>query len=62
MVFLSPIEERFSIHQATILNIHISLHHIGIKINKNYIITSNMYPPLVRTTKTTLFIQPFDVP
>jgi hypothetical protein len=38
MVFFRPIEERFSIHQAMILNIHVSLCHISIQwISKKFI-------------------------
>lgn len=82
MVFFRPIEERFSIYQVMILNIHVLLHYISIQwiskkfmlfsyvltkkgcnwTNKNYIIGLNMYPPLVRTTKTTLFIKSSNVP
>jgi hypothetical protein len=37
MVFFRPIEERFSIHQAMILNIHVSLCHISIQwISKKF--------------------------
>jgi hypothetical protein len=41
MVFFRPIEERFSIHQAMILNIHVLLHHISIQwISKKFVLSS----------------------